>query len=178
MEINTAAIASLRDRLLESGGAPSIIATGPDALKQQGHPLAGDEQAMELFDATFEVMFLMLAVDGAIKDEELEVLRGSVRELTAGIVRTKQIEDMAERCAELLGAEGADVRLKKAAEVLKRDETAKEAAFVLAAVMAFADEEVADEENAILNEFADLISLSGKRANDLLDQLEDAQKPA
>jgi tellurite resistance protein len=176
LRINTDAISSLRERLLETGGAPSIIATGPEALRQQGHPLAGDEEAKALFDATFEAMFLMLASDGKIQKEELEVLRGAVRELTAGIIRTAQIEKLAEECAVKLEKEGPKARLEAAANALKGNDTAREAAFVLAAVMAFADEEVADEENELLNELADLLDLDGDRANELLDQLEAAQQ--
>ncbi|MBW2453713.1 MAG: TerB family tellurite resistance protein [Deltaproteobacteria bacterium] len=176
LKINTDAIGSLRERMLEKGGAPSIILSGPDAAKQQGHPLAGDPEAMALFDATFEGMFLMLASDGVVNKEELEVLRGAVRELTAGVMRTAQIEELAGDCAERLQKEGEQACLERIAAVLKKDETATEAAFVLAAVVAFADEEVTDEEDETLNQLADLLELSGERANELLDQLERAQK--
>ncbi|RLB56577.1 MAG: hypothetical protein DRI90_18590 [Deltaproteobacteria bacterium] len=176
IKINTDAIAALRERMLEKGGAPSIILSGPAAAKQQGHPLAGDPEAMALFDATFEGMFLMLASDGAVNKEELEVLRGAVRELTAGVMRTAQIQELAAGCAARLDKDGEKVCLERIAGVLKKDETATEAAFVLAAVVAFADEEVTDEEDETLNLFADVLELSGDRANELLDELAQAQK--
>lgn len=176
LKINTDAIVMLRDRLLETGGAPSVILSGPEAVRQEGHPLAGDEEAMQLFDATFEAMFLMLSADGKVGEDEKEVLKGAIRELTAGVVRTAQIEKLSEVCAKNLEANGADARLKAVAEILKGDTTASEAAFVLSAVMAFADSEVADEENDMLNELSDLLGIEGDRANELLDQLEEQQK--
>jgi len=171
MKIDTNAINGLRERLLEAGGAPSIVLTGPDAIRQQGHPLEGDEDAMALFDATFEAMFIMLCADGVAGEEEKEVLRGAMRELTAGVVRSKQIEKMAIDAAARIQKEGMKARLQAAAKALKGETLAAEAAFVLAAVMAFADEEVADEENDVLNEFSDLLGLEEDRANALLDEL-------
>jgi tellurite resistance protein len=176
VKIDTAAIQALRERLLESGGAPSIVLTGPDAARQKGHPLQGDAEAMALFDATFEAMFIMLCADGETGDEEKEVLRGAMRELTAGVVRSEQIEKMAVETAERLQKDGIDTRLKAISEVLKKNTVGAEAAFVLAAVMAFADEDVADEENDMLNDFADHLGLSGERANELLDALEAVQQ--
>ncbi|MEZ4447658.1 MAG: hypothetical protein R3B72_51760 [Polyangiaceae bacterium] len=175
MNIDTRAIKALRERLLETGGAPSIVLSGPDAIRQEGHPLAGDDEAIALFDATFEAMFIMLCADGVAGDEEKEVLRGAMRELTAGVVRSAQIEQLAVDAAKRLDADGIEARLKAVSKVLKDNETAAEAAFVLAAVMAFADEDVAEEENDMLNDFADLLGLSEDRANELLDELEARQ---
>ena len=176
MKIDTNAINGLRERLLETGGAPSIVLSGPEAIRQEGHPLEGDEEAMKLFDATFEGMFIMLCADGVAGEEEKEVLRGAMRELTAGVVRSKQIEKMAIDAAARIQKEGMKTRLQAAANALKGEALAAEAAFVLAAVMAFADEEVADEENDGLNEFAELLGLTEERANALLDELADHQQ--
>jgi tellurite resistance protein len=175
MKIDTKAINGLRERLLEAGGAPSIVLTGPEAVRQQGHPLEGDEEAKALFDATFEAMFIMLCADGVAGDEEKEVLRGAMRELTAGVVRSAQIEQLAVAAAERIQKEGMKARLEACAKALKGETLAAEAAFVLAAVMAFADEEVADEENDVLNDFADLLGLEDDRANALLDELAERQ---
>lgn len=176
MKIDTKAIQALRERLLESGGAPSIVLSGPDAIRQEGHPLAGDEEAAALFDATFEAMFIMLCADGVAGDDEKEVLRGAMRELTAGVVRSQQIEQMAAEAASRLEESGIEERLKTISAVLKESTVGAEAAFVLAAVMAFADEEVAEEENDMLNDFADLLGLDEERSNELLDALEAHQQ--
>ena len=47
-----------------------------------------------------------------------------------------------------------------------------EVAFVLAAAIAFADNAIADQENELLNSFAELLGLDEARANELLDAME------
>lgn len=175
IQVNTAAIAQLRDRLLETGGPPSVLVTAPEALARAEHPLAGDDDAIALFDAAFEGMYLMLASDGTISPTERDVLRGAIRELTAGAVRSADIEKMCGQCQERATKQGAETRLAAIAGVLKGDRSAAEAAFVLAAAMAFADQEIADEENETLNSFAELLGIDVDRANELLDQLETAE---
>jgi tellurite resistance protein len=175
MKIDTNAINALRERLLDAGGAPSIVLTGSDAVRQQGHPLEGDPEAKALFDATFESMFIMLCADGVAGEDEKEVLRGAMRELTAGVARSAQIEQLAVEAATRIKAEGLGPRLTACAEALKGETLAAEAAFVLSAVMAFADEEVADEENEVLNDFSEQLGLSEERASELLDELESHQ---
>jgi tellurite resistance protein len=172
IQVNTAAIAKLRDRLLDKGAPASVLMTGPQALSRTEHPLAGDDEAIALFDATFEAMFIMLASDGSIGQDERDVLRGAIRELTAGAVRTADIERLSAECELRSGRDGGKQRLQAVAGVLKGDRMAAEAAFVLAAAMAFADRKIADEENETLNELAELLDIDGDRANALLDQLE------
>jgi tellurite resistance protein len=170
IQIETPAIRSLRDRLLETGGAPSIMATSPDANAEQ--VLGGDREAAELLEATIEAMVVMLASDGQTTNEERDLLRGAVRELTAGGVRSAEIDRIFDRSIGRIKESGATARLTAIAEVLKREKIAAEAAFVLAAAMAFADQEIADAENETLNEFADLLGLEEGRANELLDELQ------
>lgn len=117
----------------------------------------------------------MLSADGTISTEEKDVLRGAIRELTAGALRTADIDKMCETAAAKLKEHGAKPRLEAVAKVLKTELVAAEAAFVLAAAMAFADNEIADEENETLNEFAELLGIDTDRANELLDQLETSE---
>src|SRR5690349_3382435 len=119
LKIDTASIAALRDRLLETGGAPSVLASGSDAINMAAHPLHGDEEAAQLFDACFEGMYLMLAADGSIGNEERDLLRGAIRELTANAVRSAQIDAMCASAADRYEKEGAEARLKAVAEQLK-----------------------------------------------------------
>lgn len=172
IKIDTAAISALRDRLLETGGAPSVMLSAPQAMERATHPLEGDAEALALFDAAFEAMFIMLSADGNVTNEERDVLRGAIRELTANALRTTQIDKMCDDAAARLKEHGAKARLEAVAKLLKTERVAAEAAFVLAAAMAFADNEIADEENETLNEFADLLDIDTDRANELLDQLE------
>ena len=170
-QINTAAIGRLRDRLLETGGPPSRLVSGAD-LAEAASTLDTDEEGRRLFEAAFEAMYVMIAADGSIGQEERDVFRGAVRELTANGMRTAQIEAMMVDCEQRLKTEGATKRLETISGVLKTERVAAEAAFVLAAAMAFADSEIADEENDTLNAFADLLGIDGDRANALLDELE------
>ena len=172
IQVNTAAIAKLRDRLQETGAPPSVMLIAPQAMARTDHPLAGDDEAIALFDATFEAMFIMLASDGNIGQDERDVLRGAIRELTSGAVRSADIERMSGECQGRITKDGGKKRLEAVSAVLKKDRVAAEAAFVLSAAMAFADRQIADEENETLNDFADLLDIDGDRANALLDQLE------
>jgi tellurite resistance protein len=175
IKVDTAAIAALRDRLLESGGAPSVILSAPDAL-HRASPMEGDAEAIAMFEACFEGMYLMLAADGKVADQETDLLRGAIRELTAGAIRSAEIDKMAATACARVEAEGPVKRLETIASALKGERVAAEAAFVLAAAMAFADSEIADEENEQLNNFAELLEIDVDRANELLDQLETADE--
>ena len=62
-------------------------------------------------------------------------------------------------------------RVKAVADKLHDDPPTAEAAFALAAAIAFADDEIADEENELLNEFADALGLEAEVAEKLLDEL-------
>jgi uncharacterized tellurite resistance protein B-like protein len=168
IQIETPAIKSLRERLLETGGAPSMIAGDGSAEAVLG----GDKEAAELLESTIEAMVIMLAADGQTTIEEKDLLRGAVRELTAGGVRSAEIDKMFDRSIAKIKAEGSEKRLAAVASVLKKEVIASEAAFVLSAAMAFADQEIADAENDTLNAFADLLGIEEERANELLDELQ------
>lgn len=166
-------LAKLRDRLQESGQRPSLLLTGPEALERLEHPFAGDEEAIVQFEALVESMFLMMAADGQLAAEEREVLKGAVRELTSSKLRSAQIDKLVDDGAARLAADGQAKRLAAIAELLKPEPIVAEAAFVLSAAMAFADDDIADAENELLNDFADQLGIDADRANALLDELED-----
>lgn len=166
-------LAKLRDRLQERGQRPSLLLTGPEALERLEHPFAGDDEVIVQFEALVEGMFLMMAADGQLAAEEREVLKGAVRELTESKLRSAQLDKLVEDCAKRLADDGQAKRLTAIAEVLKPEPLVAEAAFVLSAAMAFADSEIADAENDLLNEFADQLGIDAERANVLLDELED-----
>lgn len=173
IKIDTTAIGALRDRLLEAGGAPSVMLTEDVAMRAaQPHPMEGDDEAIALFEAVFDAMYVMVAADGVIGETEKDALRGAIRELTAGAVRSATIDAMCVEAAASIKEHGAKARLEWAAKKLKPHRVAAEAGFVMAAAMAFADNEIADEENETLNQFAELLEIDTDRANELLDELE------
>ena len=173
IQIETPAIRMLRDRLLETGGAPSVVATDESvAHADTEEALGGDVEAIALLGATIEAMVIMLAADGNVSQAEKDLLRGAVRELTAGGVRSVEIDKLFEAALVRVKEQGADRRLAEAAAVLKKETIASEAAFVLAAAMAVAAQDIADAQNQTMNRFADQLGLEEGRANQLLDELE------
>jgi tellurite resistance protein len=117
-------------------------------------------------------MYLMVVVDGEVADVEREVLRGAVRGLTDNQVRTAHIEKLFERMNELV-KQGVNQRIAAIAPILKEDPALTEAAFSLASAIAFADSEIKDEENDLINNLAEALELDPERAEELLNQLEE-----
>lgn len=159
----------IRNHFREVGQPASVSFTRPNAVLED--PFSGDEEAARRFAALFEVMFLMIAADGVVADEEFEVLRGAVRGLTDNAIRTAHIDRMLADCKEKY-KQGREERLKAIAPVLKEDPALVEAGFSLAAAIAFADSEIQDEENELINEIAEALDIDGDRADELLTQLE------
>ncbi len=158
----------IRDHLLDVGQPPSVHFMRPPA---DDDPFAGDPDGKARFEALFEAMYLMVVVDGDVADAEREVLRGAVRGLTDGAVRTHHIEKLFEKCDGLL-EQGVSRRIAAIAPILKEDPALSEAAFSLASAIAFADSEIKDEENDLINELAEALNIDGERAEELLNQLE------
>lgn len=134
-------------------------------------PFATDPEAKARFEALFEAMFLMVSSDGNIEDREFEVIRGAVRGLTDNGVRTTYIDKLIAEC-QARTAQGRQNRVLAIAPILKQDSVLVEAAFSLSAACAFADDKIGEEENQLINEFADSLGLSAERAEELLDQLQ------
>ena len=75
--------------------------------------------------------------------------------------------------------EGREKRMAGVVETLKGDPARAEVAFVLAAAIAFADNAIADEENDMLNDFAEGLGIGEDRAEALLDSVDEdlAERP-
>jgi len=159
----------IRDELLEVGQPPSVHFMRAAA---EDDPFQGDADAKERFEALFEVMYLMVTADGVVADAERDVLRGAVRGLTNHAVRTVHIEKLFEECAER-AKQGVSARLAAVSPTLKQDPALVEAAFSLAAALAFADSEIADSENDLINELTEVLEIEAERAEELLNQLEE-----
>lgn len=80
---------------------------------------------------------------------------------------------MIENYQKRLAEQGRDARLQEIAEEIAEEPSEAEGAFALAAAVALADEEIADEENALINQLAEWFGISEERAGQILDQLED-----
>jgi len=119
-----------------------------------------------------EAMYLMMSADGKVGNEERDVLKGALRNLSGDSIRTAHIESMLDAAGKRVVDEGRDKRLKEVVASLHEDKARAEVAFVLAAAIAFADNAIADEENETLNELAEGLGIDEARANELLDDVE------
>ena len=72
-----------------------------------------------------------------------------------------------------LKGQGKDARLQEIASEIAEDPHEAEGAFALAAAVALADDEVADEENDLINQLADWFGIPPERTGEILDQLEE-----
>lgn len=167
LNLENETIAKLRDRLKERGERPSMFAMDMSALKATDVP----PDVLLRFDALCEAMFLMAKADGTLDPAEADTLKGALRELSDNTVRSHHIQAMLESAEQRLAKEGLEARIKAVANNLMQDEGSAEAAFVLAAAVAFADEEIADEENEMLNKFAEALGLEADQAESLLDEM-------
>ena len=173
MKLQTATIARLRDALLQSGRRPSIVLSSAyETLTRAGLLSAEEGAALSRVDPLAEVMFLMMTADGTLADAERDALRGAVRGLTDGLLRSGTINVMLENYAERSAEQGRDARLREIAETLAQEPAEAESAFALSAAMALADDEIADEEIAFINQLAEWFGIDAARATELLDQLE------
>jgi tellurite resistance protein len=168
LKLENQTVARLRDRLKARGERPSLFATDLTALAQSSVP----PDVLLRFDALCEAMYLMASADGKVAPEEEDTLRGAIRELSEGNVRSQHIRSMMEGAQSRLAKEGVDARIKAVAEKLGEDEASADAAFVLAAAVAFADDKIEDSENDVLNSLADALGMDADHAEKLLDEMQ------
>ena len=119
-----------------------------------------------------EAMYLMMSADGKVGNEEREVLKGALRNLSGDTIRSSHIESMLDDAGKRVVDEGREKRMKEVVASLQEDKARAEVAFVLAAAIAFADNAIADEENETLNTLAEGLGIDEARANELLDDVE------
>jgi tellurite resistance protein len=180
MKIETATIRRLRDALLQSGRRPStVMSSAYEVLTRQGMLTPQESAALSRVDPMAETMFLMMAADGKVAEQERDAVRGAIRGLTDNLLRSGTIKVMLEVYEQRLKEQGRESRLQEIAETLAEDQHEAEGAFSLAAAVALADDEVHDEENSLINQLAHWFGISQERADQILDQLEgDRHAPA
>jgi tellurite resistance protein len=172
--IKTRTIERLRDDLRESGRRPSVVLSSAYETLTRAGLLSPEEQAaLTRIEPLAEVMFLMMAADGTLAEDEREVLRGAVRGLSDDGIRTGTVNVMLERFEAELTRHGAEARLDELARDLHGDAASAEGAFILAAAVAFADGDVTDAEDALINDLAETFGIDEQRANQLLDRLDE-----
>lgn len=167
--LSTSTVARLRDQLRTRGQRPSVALGDLSTLT----PDAAELGAVSVeFGPICEAMYLMMSADGKVTDDEREVLRGALRNLSEDSVRSAHIEAMLDQSAKNVAEQGREARMREVIAQLADDPARCEVAFVLAAAVAFADNAIADEENDALNLFAEGLGIDDSRANELLDSVE------
>jgi len=167
--LSTSTVARLRDQLRTRGQRPSVVLGDLSKLT----PDAAELVAVTLeFGPLCEAMYLMMSADGKVSSDERDVLRGALRNLSEDSVRSTHIEAMLDQAAKNVAEQGREARMRAVVDQLHDDPARSEVAFVLAAAVAFADNAIADEENEVLNLFAEGLGIDDARANELLDSVE------
>lgn len=176
MNVRTQTIARLRDALLQSGRRPSTVMSGAYETLTRANLLSPEESvALNRVDPLAETMFLMMSADGKVAEAEQDAIRGAIRGLTDNLLRSGTINVMLETYAARLNDQGRDERLHEIAEEIAQEPSEAEGAFALAAAIAMADNEVADAENAFINQLSEWFGIDPDRAHEILDQLQEDQ---
>jgi tellurite resistance protein len=166
--LSNSTLARLRDQLRTKGQRPSVLAPSPNMSPDAVEMM----QILAEYGPLCEAMYLMMSADGKVTNDEREVLRGALRNLSGDGLRSAQIEAMLDAAAKNCLDHGRDKRMQDVINTLHEDKVRAEVAFVLAAAIAFADNAIADEENETLNAMAEGLGIDEGRANELLDTVE------
>lgn len=158
----------LRDRLRERGQRPSVGPTVANLPKSAVELL----EISADYGALCEAMYLMMAADGRVLNVEREVLKGAIRTLTDDSVRGVYIEAMVDTSAKRLAADGYQARLEALIQTLKSDPIKAEVAYVIAAAIAHADDDLHDNEAAMLDQLATGFSIEASRVEAIMMDLE------
>lgn len=166
--LSSSTLVRLRDQLQQRGQKPSIVAPDPSMSPENVELM----NILAEYGPLCEAMYLMMSADGEVGQEEREVLKGALRNLSGDGIRTAHMDAMLETAAKNVADQGREARMKELVVQLREDRARAEVAFVLAAAIAFADNAIADEENETLNDFAEGLGIDEGRANQLLDEVE------
>lgn len=173
MKIQTATITRLRDTLLQSGRREAVVVTSAyETLAREGLLDDDETSAVEQVSPLAETMFLMMAADGSLAEQERDALRGAVIGLSSDKIHPGTINVMLESFQVLLDKEGRDERLKKIAVQIKDDPNQSEGAFALAAAIALADDNVEEGETAVMKQLAEWFEISEERQHAILQDLD------
>lgn len=165
--LSTSTVVRLRDQLRTRGQRPSVVlpaGVAPDVAQTMN--------VLAEYGPLCEAMYLMMSADGHVTNDERDVLKGALRNLSDDQLRSNHIEALLDEATKKVAEHGREARLREVIGALHEDPARAEVAFVLAAAIAFADNAIADEENELLNELAEGLGIDEARANELLDEVE------
>ncbi len=160
LKLSPEKLKALSERLQDRGAPASKVRP----IVEGQDPVA--EMLLAEYGPMCEVMFLAMSADGQIDQAEKDVIRGALRELDDRI-RTTHFDAMLERAAKLLAEEGPSERLRAVAKDMADDPIRGEVSYVLAAAIAYADNDVSMDENSFLNDLADAFGIDESRSEQL-----------
>ncbi len=169
VRLTEAALERLRDRLRNQGERPSIVLP---AGAQSQFALMEAIHIVTEFGPLSEAMFLVMLADGKVKNVERDVLRGALRVISGNRIRSSHIESMLDAAARNVAEYGIKARLDAVISQLREDSTRAEIAYIIAAAVAAADDDVVPEELSILEALAEGLGIDEKRVNELVNELE------
>lgn len=170
MKIETKTIERLRDALLEEGRRTSVVMSPAyEDLARQGLLSSAETVAVSRVDPIAETMFLMMAADGVINAEEVDVIWGAIRVLSEDALRSGTIKVMLELYGDQLKRDGWKSRLETVAQMFADRPRDAEVAFAMAAAVALADQEVSLEENEMVDRLAEKFGISDERCVEIFD---------
>jgi uncharacterized tellurite resistance protein B-like protein len=167
--LSNSTLQKLRDQLRKRGQRPSLALPEAPASPEVAEAML----AVSEYGPLCEAMYLMMSADGRVTDDERDVLRGALRNLSDDQLRGAQIEALVDAAAKSVAERGREERLQGVVLALQNDRARAEVAFVLAAAIAFADNAIADEENETLNRLAEGLQIDETTAARLLDDVEE-----
>jgi len=156
-------IERLRDKLLARGRPTMYPSLSPspspelEALAERVRPFA-------------EVMYLVLATDSKITENERNVLRGALRSLTEDALSTSALDTMLADFEQLRERQGLEVRLDYLASQLYSDRADAKLALGLATAAADSDAGIGPEERAVIEALAERLRISDEELQALLSE--------
>src|SRR5512142_1527278 len=129
--LSNSTLARLRAQLQARGQRPSIV-SDPSMPPESVELLT----LLAEYGPLCEAMYLMMSADGKIGNDEREVLKGALRNLSGDGIRSAHIESMLDSAGKRVVDEGREKRMKEVVASLHEDKARAEVAFVLAAAIA------------------------------------------
>jgi len=167
-----AALHELQSALLGRGG-PSLVPTSPGAVRERSRlrldSLPAYHEALVARIAPMcEILYLTMVVDGSEGAREYRVLRGAVRLLTDGEVPSGVLDELLQRFRS--DSDDISSRLAMAGARLAGNREDAEAALILSVALASADGPLTSAEQSFLTEVADVLGISHKHRQQLLQE--------
>lgn len=147
------------------------FAAGLRSIHDAEDPLLAENAAASKVLGALEALFLMIAVEGRVMEEEEDAARSVLHEMTSAELDPGEIEELLAAFAERLEAEGFAARVETVGRLLREDHGLAESAFRLCAAVVAADGREANEDNEALNALMDELHLDDESADQILGEV-------